>query len=143
VGGDGGVVARDAVCGPADGARDVERRARLVGARPPRRRARRVGALERERQPAVRERRRVEPVAQRRRERARRRRDLGEELEGVQRAGGLAGGAAEVGLERPAEAAVGVPVGGERGQHPLPVAVSEEEIEPAAVDHPRVGVHER
>ena len=61
--------------------------------------------------------------------------DVGEHLHRVQRAAGLAGPRPQVGLQAPAVAAVGVPVAVDRGQHGLGVAVAEEQVEPAPVEH--------
>ena len=96
---------------------------------------------EREREPAVGQRDRVQPVAQRPRA-VSSPPPLGERLERVQRAGGLAAGHAQVGLEPPAEAAVGVAVRVERGAHAGRVAPAEEQLEPPPVQHARVGGQE-
>jgi hypothetical protein len=61
----------------------------------------------------------------------------------VQRAAGLALGRAQVGLEPPAVAAVGVAVGVERGEDGCRVARTEQQLEAAAIELPGMGSHER
>ena len=136
------VVRGDGLPGRDDRGGDVERRARGVGAGPPRRGARRGGAGDREREAAVVQARGREPVAERGSQVAGRRRGLLQHLEGVEGAGRLAGGRAQVGLERPAEAAVVVAVGAQRVERPGGRGPVEQEGEAPAVEHARVGVHE-
>jgi hypothetical protein len=114
----------------------------VIDTGPRRSRARRVGAGQGEWEAAVGERHPVEPVAQPSRQRAGGRSDLLENLERVQRPDRLAGRTGQVGMQAPAEAAVCIRVGGQRGDHRFGVAVAEQEREPAAIDQPGVGVHE-
>ena len=83
----------------------------------------------------------VQPVAEARGDRAGRLGDLLEGLEGVDRGHRLAGDAAQIRMERPAKAAVAVGVGRQRREGGLGVAVAEQQLEPAPVEQPGVGVH--
>ena len=114
--GDGGVVGRDPVGDARDVGGDLQGRLLRVGRRPEGRAAGRVGHRQREREPAVGQRHRVEPLAQLERPRGCGGRDVLEHLERVQRPGGLALGGSQVGLQAPAVAAVGVAVGLHGGQ---------------------------
>jgi hypothetical protein len=60
----------------------------------------------------------------------------------VQRAEGLAARPAQVGLHPPAEAAVGVAVRGQRGEHALGGAVAEQQVEAATVEQAGMRRHE-
>ena len=60
----------------------------------------------------------------------------------MKRGSGLALGGSQVGLEAPAVAAVGVAVGREGREKRRGIAVLQEPLEPAAVDHAGVGGHE-
>jgi hypothetical protein len=86
-----------------------------VGVRPERRAAAGVLDRERKRQPAVRKRVGVEPVAELDGLRRRHGGDLGEDFEGVQRRGGLALRCAQVWFEAVPVAAVGIAVRAQGG----------------------------
>ena len=116
VGRDGRVVGGDPLCGARDVGRDLEGGDRGIGACPERSAAGRIAHRQRERQAAVGQRDRGQPVAQLRRARAGGGRDVREHLEGVAGAAGLALGGAQVGLEAPAVAAVGVAVAVDGGR---------------------------
>ncbi len=123
-----------------DHARDLQRGGRRVGARPPGPGAGGDRHRQRHREAAVLEAHRVEPVAERRR--LRRAAGLREHLERVQRRGGLALRRAQVALQAPAVAAVGVAVAVERGERAGGVAAAVEQLEAAAVEGAGVGGHE-
>jgi hypothetical protein len=73
---------------------------------------------------------------------ARRRRDVLEDLEGVQRGPRLAARAPQVGLEPPAVAAVGVAVRLECGERSVGRGAADDHVEPSAVQQAGVGGHE-
>jgi hypothetical protein len=68
--------------------------------------------------------------------------DVLEDLEGVMRSAGLALRGAEIGLESPAIAAVGVAIAPQCSECGRGVAVAAPELEAAAVQNTRVGGHE-
>jgi hypothetical protein len=121
---------------------DLERESLRVGVGPERGATARVLDRERERQPAVRERDRVQPVAQLDGLRCDDGADVGEHLEGVQRCGRLAFRGAQVGLEAVPVAAVGISVGPQRGEDGLRVPAVEEQLEAPPVEETSVAGHE-
>jgi hypothetical protein len=68
--------------------------------------------------------------------------DVLEDLERVMRSAGLALRGAEIGLEAPAIAAVGVAIAPQGSECGRGVAVAAPQLEAAAVQHTRVGGHE-
>lgn len=56
---------------------------------------------------------------------------------------GLTLGGAQVGLEAPAVATIGIAIGLERGEHAVGAGFTEQEPEPLAVEEAGVGRHER
>jgi hypothetical protein len=143
VSGDGHVVGGDAVGGRCHHGGDLQRRHRRIGLRPPPCRTGGFRERKRERQSAVGQADRRQPVAQVDGSRRRDRGDVREHLEGVQRGARLALGGAQIGLESPAIAAVGIAVAVERGQGRRRVAVAKDQLEAAAVQDASVRAHER
>jgi hypothetical protein len=68
--------------------------------------------------------------------------DVLEHLERVQRRTGLALGGAQVGLEPPAVAAIGVAVGLQRRERAVGRRPVDDNVEAPPVEQPRVGCHE-
>ena len=114
---------------------DLQGRRRRVGPGPERRAGRRVGHGQREGQPAVGQRDRRQPVRQLDRPVRRRGAHVGEHLERVQRPARLARARAQVGLQPPAVAAVGIAVPVDGRQDGVDVAVPEQQVEAAPVQH--------
>ena len=140
--GDRLVVGGDAVRHRRDHRGDLQRGRMRVGARPERRAARRVRDGQRERQAAVRQRHRRQPVAERGGLRRGDGAEFREHLEGVQRGPGLARPRPQVGFQPVTVAAVGVAVGVQGGEQRVTVAAARQQLEPAAVERPRVHGHE-
>ena len=118
-----------------DHGRDLQGRRRRVRPGPERGARGRIGHRQREGQPAVRQRHRRQPVAQLDRPGGDHGRDVGEHLEGMQRATRLAGPRPEIRLEAPAVAAVRIAVAVDGRQDGFDVAVAEEQVEAAPVQH--------
>ncbi len=112
----------DAVRVQGHDGRDLQRRRRRIRPDPKRCAVFRFGDRQGERQPTVRQGDGQQPVAKLLGLGAGDRVDLGQHFEGVERGGRLALGRTQIGFETMAVAAVGVAVGGERGQRRLWVA---------------------